>query len=321
MRARLAGLDDARASSALALIGARRPDLDGLAAIASGSNPQEQPGLVGLRQLAQLPIPAMPGVRAAAAEPRAAVSALAASSGTATATLDAQARLLRSAPSVHTQQGDMSCPVCGIGTLDADWAARSAGLLSEQEAALTDLRNRLSARAAARTTADTLVGSIRELGTCPDPALTGWPAAELAAAAWRDAPDDDLQLADHLERHVEPHIAAATLTAQAAELLTARQDAWTPAATELGNWVTQARRARDLEPAERLLKQALGWIKSNEAVLRNQRLAPLADRARRSGRACVKRATWTWGRSVWTATRPAAGRPFRRRSMERRPER
>ena len=64
---------------------------------------------------------------------RAAVGQLAAASGTASTLLDEQSRLLRSALAVHAQHGDMPCPVCGVGTLDADWAKRSSTLLAEQK--------------------------------------------------------------------------------------------------------------------------------------------------------------------------------------------
>src|SRR5690606_14685473 len=62
-------------------------------------------------------------------------------------------RLLEQALRVHEQHGDMACPVCHDGTLDATWARESRAAVSADRrhlAALNDARERLeSARSEA----------------------------------------------------------------------------------------------------------------------------------------------------------------------------
>ena len=97
---------------------------------------------------------------------------------------------------------------------------------------------------------------------------------------WRRRPDD-LALADHLATALQPlESAYAALRDQATQLVADREDLWAPIALQLGEWVTHKRKALDQEPQLAVVKQALDWLKNNADVLRNQRIEPLAERAR-----------------------------------------
>jgi ABC-type lipoprotein export system ATPase subunit len=105
--------------------------------------------------------------------------------------------------------------------------------------------------------------------------------AEEASRLWREAPKDDVALVDHLvQRHLELVEAFAALRIEAAEMVTRLEDAWAPLAQQLGGWV-EIREQADAEVGTvRALKAASQWLKTNEAVLRNQRLEPLANRSK-----------------------------------------
>ncbi len=106
--------------------------------------------------------------------------------------------------------------------------------------------------------------------------------ARVALRDWLTVPaDDNLALAEHLTTKFDG--LSATFSAarqQAAQLLSERDDLWAPLALQLGQWATQAQRAKNQAPRAAEVKRALDWLKRNAAELRNQRLEPLAERAR-----------------------------------------
>ncbi|MET3808886.1 hypothetical protein ABIB25_005916 [Nakamurella sp. UYEF19] len=70
------------------------------------------------------------------------------------------------------------------------------------------------------------------------------------------------------------------LKRHAQELVAAREDLWTPLALKLGAWVGLARAAEEAAPMVTDVKAASDWLKRSAGNLRNQRLTPLAERAR-----------------------------------------
>jgi hypothetical protein len=74
--------------------------------------------------------------------------------------------------------------------------------------------------------------------------------------------------------------AYAALRDQATQLVADREDLWAPIALQLGEWLTLKRKVLDQEPQLVVVKQAVDWLRNNADVLRNQRIEPLAERAR-----------------------------------------
>jgi hypothetical protein len=111
-------------------------------------------------------------------------------------------------------------------------------------------------------------------------------AAEAIAAwqRWADRPpgDDPEALAEHLERRLDPLVAAlAALRASAATALERKEGEWRPMARDVANWVGPARQAqRGLGPVP-ALKAAEKWMKQTSSDLRDQRFQPVAEEARR----------------------------------------
>jgi len=88
------------------------------------------------------------------------------------------------------------------------------------------------------------------------------------------------QLADPIESHHEAFEAAIeALKDGAARELKRREDRWRPMATNLAGWVELARKARTRAEDLPRIKAAEKWLKDASADIRNQRFAPIADKA------------------------------------------
>jgi ABC-type lipoprotein export system ATPase subunit len=74
--------------------------------------------------------------------------------------------------------------------------------------------------------------------------------------------------------------AYAALQREAAVLIKDREDAWSPVALELAEWLRKAERANEAEPRLNVASEALKWLQDNAAELRGQRIEPLAEQAR-----------------------------------------
>jgi len=126
-----------------------------------------------------------------------------------------------------------------------------------------------------------LIRSVPLISPLGDPELTALPAAQQASTTWLGAPTDNLLLADHLVAARQPlDDAVAAVRSQAAQLLADREDQWAPLALKLRDWTSAQKLAGENSAKVTELTSALTWLKNNAAQLRNQRLAPLVDRAR-----------------------------------------
>lgn len=281
LKAMLASSDDPRAVAAASLVAKRKPDLDAVQALAVGAESPRSEPVQALHRLAGLNAPGRDRVTGTATRLRTAVAELAATAGTVVDRSSRQAELLDAALALHGEHGDQSCPVCRVGTLDADWAERTRIALEEDRAARAALTAVRTALAEARRDARSLVDAVSK----PIP-VAGFDLPELADAAaahqmWIATPEDDRALADHLDGAIGPVAESyAALRERATTLIVEHEDRWTPIALALGEWVRTARQAEAAAPELAVLKQAAQWLKTNESTLRNQRIAPLAQRAR-----------------------------------------
>ncbi|MGE5697260.1 MAG: AAA family ATPase [Candidatus Sericytochromatia bacterium] len=191
-----------------------------------------------------------------------------------------RARLLDIGLTFHADHGDQPCPVCGQGTLDANWAIAARAALEQDRSAAEDLT---AARAATRQARSALISLIRRVQ--PPPLADADLDVAVARAAYdrfsQFPTDDNLALVGHVELTLpEVENAYAALRQQADALICEREDAWAPVAVELADWVKKAQAAREAEPKLKVATEAQKWLQRNAGELRNQRIAPLAQKAK-----------------------------------------
>ncbi|MEU4244457.1 AAA family ATPase [Actinoplanes sp. NPDC026619] len=269
LRTALAEVDDDRARAAGKLLAATKPDLDALDQLLSDDD-EANPAVAAYRRLAAIPDPTPPD--------EIADRLLAAGSALAhmPAAPDELTRLLQTAVEHFDRRGAGACPVCTTGSLDQAWrdaAEQRLGQVRREAGARREVEEQL--RAVRRDAARLLSYGV-DL-----PAVMG---EEMATAEqrWRavDLDADPQVLAEHLREHY-PALRAAVdnVRAAAADWLRTRHDAWREHATELHNWLTAARDARQDEEPLTLLKDALTWLKVAIADLRTAQLAPFANQS------------------------------------------
>jgi ABC-type Mn2+/Zn2+ transport system ATPase subunit len=223
-------------------------------------------------------------VSAAAAALRDADQKLKAAAGGDAETSRQLALLLEAALVFHAGHGDIDCPVCGKKAgLTPAWAQSS-------QKEIVRLRGIASGSDQAHGAADEARRRARELLTAPPRLLTqlfeigldGLADAREQWDGWHagSSINDLTGLATHLEtRHEAFAKAIDVLKKAAAAELKRREDRWRPIAAAIAEWIQGARDAR--AGAEHLprIKAAETWLKDAAAEIRNQRFAPIADKA------------------------------------------
>jgi ABC-type hemin transport system ATPase subunit len=277
----LAGSTDPRAAQASALVGKRAPDLAAVEQLATGSAPEVGGTLDTLKVLGRVTWPEQAEVDDAAGELRTAVTDLAAQASSAVDVLASRSRLLSQALELHQSSGDIDCPVCGVGHLDQAWADATREALSTEQAEVAALNAAQARLSSARREARRLTTGLPPLPSIDDAELTTLEPARQYGKAWDDAPAGDLELVDHLlSKFSAVAESMKALQDQARLLVAAREDLWAPLALKLGHWASLVRIAAQTAAEVVEVKSASDWLKASEGDLRNQRLAPLADRAR-----------------------------------------
>lgn len=192
-----------------------------------------------------------------------------------------RARLLEVSLEFHANHGDQKCPVCGSGDLSAEWAVAARKALEQAQHSAQALS---SARATSRQARAVLTNMVYAVEAPPaaDTSLSRLPTAQAAYEAFVTLPDDgDCALADHVQQNL-PSLrdAYSALQQEAAGLIKEREDAWSPVALELAEWLGKAERAEAAALPLAVASEALKWLQDNAAQLRSQRIEPLADQAR-----------------------------------------
>jgi DNA repair exonuclease SbcCD ATPase subunit len=193
-----------------------------------------------------------------------------------------RARLLEGGIEFYNRHGDRPCPVCGEGSLDDKWALAARAELERELAAAGALK---AARAAATQARSAVVSLVRSVPRPPSSGedLSELPAAREAYERFAElAVDDDLALVDHVAATLpELDRAYSALRQEASSLIQQRADQWEPVAVRLAAWVGKAEAVAEAESQLNLATQALKWLQTNAGELRNERIAPLADEAKR----------------------------------------
>lgn len=283
LQAEAAALDDERAGAVASLLKKAAPDTATIRELATGVTLPDRGIVASLRALTQLQSPDPSSIARAADRLRAAVSAMADAGEAEAARRVARLDVRRQALRLHAEHGEQSCPVCNQGTLDDAWAQTSRDLVVQEEAELEDLTTAQEELNAAR---QALRGLVLRRPASTDRAPTDdlETAVGRARAAWdalETIPDADLPLADHLELHAaDLSEAVANLRAEAAAALAERDDKWGPLAARISAWCEVWDGWLKAKPAVDRLAAAEKWLKDNDTLLKNERIAPISEAAK-----------------------------------------
>ena len=232
-----------------------------------------------LTRLASLPAPDVEMSATVSVELQAGAAAIEAFKGSDTEEAERLADLLDAALAHHASHGDGQCPVCGQGTLNADWKQRATEKIRQLREQAKDVINARERIRAAVTRARELIHPIP--GALSGPSSAGIDTS-LAASTWRDwtalaRETDALTLADGLER-LAPVLGEAVraIHNQASELLRSIEDAWRPAVAQVQGWLNLCSSAETARTSYLDVSAALTWIKDQAEQLRQERLAPFS---------------------------------------------
>lgn len=286
-RPALDGLDDDRARTCGAAIAAARAnawDLDALELVLDGVIDAGDDGIALLRWLASLQIPDAETVHTAAERLQAGDERANAMAATDAGRADQVAELLARSLALHAAHGDQPCPVCGAGTLDGDWRARTEAMVKrlrrDSKAAVEARQFLKDARLKARALLTPPPAELRRAGEVdidPGALMTAW-------KHWSAVSDDmtNPQLIEHLRQaYADLAAAATTLRGQASAELERREDRWRPVARDLRDWLPEAKAAAVGRRALPDLKKAESWLNRATGRIRTERFRPVADRAAR----------------------------------------
>ena len=183
----------------------------------------------------------------------------------------------------HEHFGDQKCPVCGHGTLDETWAVAARAALEQDQEAAQALK---AARAATAQARSAVMAAVRDVQAPPpaDSDLTTLDAARKAYDAFVKLPaDGDDRTRGSRDGHARTS-AGGLRTPSAGSRAARFKPALTLGDRSHWNWrngCVKAERVAEAAPKLAVADEALKWLQKNAGVLRNERIAPLADQAKR----------------------------------------
>lgn len=279
LRPKLESHEDPRAATALVQLKKRHPDVDAIRPLITDGTAANVP--TAWARAERLTTPSADEVALTCDALRSAADNEREEAERADALAADRGRILELSLEFHDHHGDQKCPVCGHGHLTADWAVAARAALEQDQLAAQALT---AARAATKQARLALVRVVHDVDAPPvaDAELATLPAARSAYEAFTTLPADGQRaLADHVQQTLPPlREAYAALQQEAAALIKDREDAWSPVALELAEWLRKAELADEVEPRLNVASKALKWLQDNAAELRNQRIEPLAENAR-----------------------------------------
>lgn len=280
LRSTLEAHDDPRATVALAQLKRRKPDLDAVRPLVTDGTVSSVPP--AWARAGRLTTPNAEDVALTCDALRAAADNEQEEAERADALAADRGRLLAAGLEFHEHHGDQKCPVCGHGSLTEQWAVAARAALEQDQLAVQAWT---AARAATKQAELAVVRVVHDVEAPPtsDAELTTLPAARDVYERFSTLPADGHRaLADHVQQTLPTLQTAYTaLQQEAAALIKGREDAWSPAALELAEWVRKVEAANDVESNLSVASEALKWLENNASELRNERIEPLADEARR----------------------------------------
>lgn len=278
----LAASDDVRAIRARKLVSSSKPDIEALRSLATGGPGGDRDEVDGLNRLLHLSLPDGEVVTEAAKRLRAAVQAMSRAGDEHLETLQLRRQVWEAAVSLHDRAGDESCPVCGQGHLDAVVVDDLRRQLHDVDEHLVNLHAASTELRQARETATRLITPLPECTRLDLPESLR-PARDGVVEAWHEwstLPDDDLDLAEHLEHMSQLLRESLTRLQQAVSAeLRERDAAWTPLAARVAAHAERLAAWTQAKPEADEAKHALRWLKDNDIAIKNDRIRPIADRA------------------------------------------
>ncbi|ORM37134.1 AAA family ATPase [Williamsia sp. 1135] len=280
LKVTLQGAGDARAVDAAKLLKKRQPDLDAVTALVSGADSPQTILVAKLRAIAEISVPDLDDVVSATTTLRQRESKALELADQALDAAEHRSTLLRQALSYRDIVDDEQCPVCGVGVLDDGWKQHTRDFLASEDQRLSDYRTAQAELKQARAAAEALLSGLAGVAPIDGVQLPSLGAYSAAVADARARPSD-VALADHADQ-VMPMVAEASaeLQAEATAAAEALEDAWAPIAAKINGWLSLEHTARSSDDVVARLDAAKKWVTANANVLRNQRMQPIADRAR-----------------------------------------
>jgi len=276
-------LTDERATEASSLLAAKSLDVTQLRHLATGTN-QDDGVVARLRALIGLTLPPDTECVKAADELTAAIGNLAEVGDRLGESLQRRSQLISAAISVHEHDGDQPCPVCAGGSLDATRVAALRVELEKDKHQLSELQTARGRNATAIATARTLVSAVPSVlrAEAPEPVADLVLTLQTVWSEWSAAPTDPLALAAHISGKGEPaRKALAALRTAAEEYVTGLDEAWSKVAARLATYADAVEEWEGQKGSAASATSAHKWLKDNEIVLKNERVKPIADEARR----------------------------------------
>lgn len=283
LAAQVTDVDDDRARATAAALKPRRPDLGVLQNILRAA-PKAQDDLAPLRAWAAFRAPDPDSAEAVADDLAHAEGRCAAVQGTASGQAREVVSLLERALTHTEHVRSLDCPVCGApGRLNAEWRSstteqveRLRGQAAEADAADVALRD-------ARAAADSFAVPAPLLLADVPPGLPGEGLSERWQAWSAAVRGADVAVAARALREETGPLAGGVLAAVAAarQEVDRREDLWQPLAEQVTAFLAAARQVDQESTARTELKAALDWLRREADSLRNDRLAPVAERAAR----------------------------------------
>jgi recombinational DNA repair ATPase RecF len=283
LRDECSSVSDERAVATAGELFKRVPDLEALRELATGSALPASGRLERLRRLATIAVTPALQRSDAARELRLSVETFVMmGEGEATKT-SLQRSVIRAALELQAAHGDGDCPVCGVGRMNASWAVHARAAIEadiERETAFAAARRRLQrARAQAQALLLPIPATLDEV--IDEPTLTSLLDARAAWQAWATPPEADLELADKLTTGTAMlSEKLMRLNAEAEQSMRDLDDVWAPLAVRVATWVEHAQTAGSLKATADRVRTARDWLKTNDKVLKNDRIRVVADQAR-----------------------------------------
>lgn len=277
LRADLEAVDDDRAREARRLLARTAPDLGALSDLAAGTAGQSGP-LRTCERILAIQVPRIEAATSAGDELDAARAALAAVGERRSRSSELRDRLLAEALQFHEVLGDTECPVCGTGSLNADWRDRTKAALAEDDL----LRQ---ARGEAERRHGRAEDEIRRLLVAAPPVVTqeevDLPSQHAVAEAWGMWNSATVTSGSHL---VELHGALlAAITAWQSETRAqaeALSQTWSPFAVRIDRLVQDFTDALKQDAQAVTLDAAHTAATAAAHNLRAARLDPIVNRTR-----------------------------------------
>ncbi|MBA4021697.1 MAG: hypothetical protein C0482_04985 [Gordonia sp.] len=280
LKVALQGAGDARAVDAAKLLKKRQPDLDAVTALVSGADSPQTILVAKLRAIAEMSVPDLDDVVTTTSLLRQKESKALALADQALDAAEYRSTLLRQALTYRDTVDDEQCPVCGVGVLDGEWKQHTREFLAIEDQRLSDYRIAQTELKQARAAVEALFSGLVAVAPIDGVQLPSLEAYSAAVADARARPGE-VALADHADQ-VMPMVVEALAELQAAATAAAAslEDAWAPIAAKINGWLSLEHTARSSDDVVAHLDAAKKWVTANANVLRNQRMQPIADRAR-----------------------------------------